>query len=282
MNTPIDAPDVESGVVSEFLHRLGFGDDAISVYIALVRNGPSTLYTLAKNSHTERTKLYRLTDELVAGGIIEEIPLYRHKTVKAVDINTIELLVNERVAQVSGVKQSLPVFSDAVRALASAAVPGVNVIHYRGVEGLRQMTWHTTRCRGLYRTYSYRFWNDIFGDAFTQRLNHEFTERKFRVHDLYSDQYLKYKKEWMKRVGKKPAGDWGFWKARYVPERIVAINQNIDIYNDTVAYSYWDGEDRFGVEIQNQRVADMQKQIHDLLWKMGKRIDTLDWRNPVW
>ncbi|OGM61731.1 hypothetical protein A2961_02265 [Candidatus Woesebacteria bacterium RIFCSPLOWO2_01_FULL_39_21] len=86
----------------------------------------------------------------------------------------------------------------------------------------------------------------------------------------------------MKRVGKKPGGDWSFWNARYITEKIVKINQNIDLYNDTIAYSYWDGSDIFGVEIQNQRVADMQKQIHDLLWKMGKKINILDWSNPKW
>ena len=65
-------------------------------------------------------------------------------------------------------------------------------------------------------------------------------------------------------------------------EKIVKINQNIDLYNDTIAYSYWDENDIFGVEIQNQRVADMQKQIHDLLWKMGRKINILDWSNPKW
>ncbi len=268
-------------IITEFLHRLGRSDDEIHLYMALVEHGPCTLLELSRYCGMERTKLYRLVDSLADGGIIEEIPVYKKRTLKAVDFNAIELMVKQKQAEDEMLRNSIGAFSQAVVTLSHKGA-GVNVVYYRGVEGLRQMIWHVLRCKGLYRTYSYRFWNDIFGDAFTMRLNREFIERKFRVHDLYSDQYLRYKKEWMRRVGKKPGGDWHFWDARYIPEKIVKINQNIDIYNDTVAYAYWDGEDRFGVEIQNQRVADMQKQIHDHLWKLGKRVNELDWKNPKW
>lgn len=74
----------------------------------------------------------------------------------------------------------------------------------------------------------------------------------------------------------------GLLESTLYPRKYVKINQNIDIYNDIVAYSYWDKGEMFGVEIQNQRVADMQKQVHDVLWKMSKRVDHFDWQNPVW
>ena len=269
-------------IITDFLTQLGCSNEAIKIYLALVKNGPSTLLKASKDSGIERTKLYRLVDDFLIKGIVEYVPAYKRKTIKAVDLNTFELLVKEKEAHAAALNRNLRTFAEAVKGISNSYIPGVNVVYYKGVEGLRQMTWHVLRCKGLYRTYSYRFWNDIFGDAFTMRLNREFIDRKFKVHDVYSDQYLVYKKNWMKRVGKKPGGDWSFWNARYITEKIVKINQNIDLYNDTIAYSYWDGSDIFGVEIQNQRVADMQKQIHDLLWKMGRKINILDWSNPKW
>jgi sugar-specific transcriptional regulator TrmB len=282
MNKVVSDQNYKTKLINDFLGRLGFSSEAIEIYLSLLANGPSTLLQVAKNSGIERTKLYRQIDDLVEKGIIEEMPAYKRKTIKAVDLNSIELLVKEKQSQAYSLNESLPNFAEAVKAVSSSSLPGVGVVYYRGVEGMKQMIWHILRCRGLYRTYSYRFWNDILGDSFTEKLNREFIERKFKVHDLYSDQYLTYKKNWMKTRGKKPGGDWNFWSARYISEKIVKINQNIDIYNDTVAYAYWDGDNIFGVEIQNQRVADMQKQIHDLLWKMGRKINTLDWANPKW
>jgi predicted transcriptional regulator len=282
MNNKNIDDDLKIKIVRNFLMKLDYSDEAVAVYLSLIRNGPSTLLTISKTSGIERTRLYRMIDDLVKKGILEEVPRYKRKTVKAVDLDTIELMVKEKMSSMASLESNFDTFADAVKSISSSFIPGVSVVYYRGVEGIKQMTWHVLRTKGLWRAYSYRFWNDIFGDTFTLRLNKELIERKIKVHDLYSDQYIKYKEKWMKEKKKKPAGEWSFWDARYVSEKLVKIDQNIDIYNDVVAYAYWDGNDIFGVEIQNQRVADMQKQIHDHLWKLGKRIDRLDWANPNW
>lgn len=269
-------------IVKDFLAQLGYSKDEISIYLSLVENGPSTLLKVSKNSSIERTKLYRIIDSLIQKGIVEEIPAYKRKTIKAADLNTIDFLVRKKQAEAFSLRENFLNFSDAITNLSKNSDSKVNVTYYRGVEGMKQMIWHLTNCDGFYRTYSYRFWNDIIGDKFTLELNKIMLEKKFKVHDLYSDQYFEYKKKWMETRGKKPSGDWSFWNARFISEKIVTINQNVDIYNDIVAYSYWDDEDIFGVEIQNKRIADMQKQIHDCLWKLGKKVDDLDWANPVW
>jgi predicted transcriptional regulator len=269
-------------VISDFLFQLGYTNEAIIIYLALIKNGPSTLLKISKSCSIERTKLYRLIDDFIKNGVVEEVPAYKKKTVQAVDINTIEFLVNKKIAETTALKDSFLLFKDSVKSLETQNLPNVNVTYYRGIEGMKQMIWHLTNCDGVYRTYSYRFWNDIIGDKFTLELNRVMIEKKFKVHDIYSDQYIKYKENWMKTRGKKPSGDWSFWESRFLSEKVVKIDQNIDIYNDIVAYSYWDGQDVFGLEIQNQRVADMQKQIHDVLWKSAKKVDHFDWQNPKW
>ncbi len=282
MNKTLKDQDLKTKIITDYLSQLDYSPEAIFVYLALIKTGPSTLLKVSKESGIERTRLYRLIDEYIEKGIVEEVPAYKRKTIKAVDLNTIELLVNEKQSQAKSLSENLDVFSDAVKNYSSSYIPGVNVVYYRGIEGMKQMIWHITRATGLYRTYSYRFWNDIVGDKFTLDINREMLLNNFKVHDLYSDQYIKYKENWMQSHGKKPGGNWGFWNARFISEKVVKINQNIDIYNDIVAYSYWDGSDVFGLEIQNERVASMQKQVHDVLWKTAKRVDHFDWANPVW
>ena len=140
------------------------------------------------------------------------------------------------------------------------------------------MTWNMLACKGLFRTYSYRFWEDLLGASFALKLNEELVRRKFKVHDLYSDQYIKYKEEYMRIHKVMPKGEWKFWHSKYIPEKLLKINQNIDIYNDVVSYYYWQGDETFGVEIHNGRVAHFQRQIHDHLWSLGKTRSQLDWR----
>lgn len=205
-------------MICNFLTQLDYSKDAIEIYLTLIKNGPSTLLRISKDSRVERTKLYRLVDQFIQNGVVEEVPAYKQKTIKAVDLSAIEILVKEKEARAISLASTLPVFSKAVEGFAKNNLPDVNVVYYRRIEGMKQMIWHVTRAEGLYRTYSYRFWNDIVGDKFTLNINREMLSKNFKIHDLYSDQYIKYKEEWMATRGKKPSGDWGFWKAHYIPE----------------------------------------------------------------
>jgi hypothetical protein len=260
----------------DYLTRLNFAPDAIHLYQVLVEHGPLTLLEASRYSHLERTRLYRLVDSLNQQGLIEDVPEYRHRTIKAASFSTIEMMVKEKDLNSRTLVSTFPEFLTALQNL-SCPTPKNNVIYYHGREGLRQMSWHILRAKGLYRTYSYRFWNEILGGKFTLRLNEEMVAQKMQVHDLFSDQYFKYKENWLKTQGHKPEGDWSWWHSRYISEKILKIDQNIDIYNDVVSYYHWQGEETFGLEIYDQRVADFHKQMHDLIWKMAKHTPHFDW-----
>jgi DNA-binding Lrp family transcriptional regulator len=264
-------------LVSEFLQKLGFSRDSTALFVTLTQNGPLTLLEASRKANLERTRLYRLVGELKQRGLIEEIPAYKRRTIKAASLSTIEMMVREQEMKVKSLSGSFPALAQALQTLTQSASES-NVIYYHGREGIKQMTWHILRCQGLYRTYSYRFWEEMTGLPFVLKLNEKMVEQKFKVHDLYSEQYLVYKKQWLKSHGSKPEGDWSFWKSRFISEKILLINQNIDVYNDVVAYYHWQGEETFGVEIYNERVAEFHKQMHDIVWKMAKPISHFDWR----
>ena len=265
-------------IIDEYLTALGFTKEEAALYLGLVRFGPMTLLEASRKTKIERTKLYRLIDTLAERGIIEDIPQYKHRTIKSADISTIELLVKERERQDTFLKQSFLEFSGQMQDLQKTQFPGNKVVSYRSKEGMRQMVWHILRCKGLHRSYSYCFWNDILGDAFVLKFNEELVMKHLTVHDLYSDEYIAYKNKWLASGRRGPEGDWGFWHSRYLPEKIVKIHLNIEIYNDVVAYYYWQDDEIFGVEIYNERVAELQKQIHDVLWNMAvTKPDGINW-----
>ncbi len=263
-------------IVDEFLSKLGFAADEIQIYKTLAQYGPLTLLETARRSGVERTKLYRLIDMLTDKGLVEEVPNYKRKTLKAADISTLEMMVKENKIKSDLLSKTFPTFLTAVNSL-TPKLSKNNVIYYHGREGIRQMAWHLLRSNKIFYTYSCSFWDEVLGGKFTLSLNEEMVKRKLKVHDIYSDQYLTYKDEWLKKHGYKPGGDWSWWRSRHIPEKILKIDQNIDIYNDVVAYYHWEGNETFGLEIYNERVSTFHKQMHDILWKMAKPDPRFDW-----
>lgn len=263
-------------LINDFLEKLGFDEPAIRVFKVLSKFGPLTILEIARKAQIERTRLYRLIDELGQKGLVEEVPNYKRRTLQAASLSTLELMVKEHRLKSEELTTTFPTFINALHSM----TPGLssnNVVYYHGREGIRQMTWHLLRTKGIYYSYSYRFWDDLLGEQFSLSLNEEMVKIKLKVHDLYSDQYFAYRKDWLKRHGHKPLGDWSWWKSRFISEKILKIDQNIDIYNDVVAYYHWEGDETFGVEIYNQRIAEFHKQMHNLVWTMAKPTKHFNW-----
>ncbi len=263
-------------IIKEFLTKLGFDEEDIKLFTTLTKYGPQTLLEAARHSNIERTRLYRLVDELAEKGLIEEVPQYKRRTIKAANLSTIEMMVKEEKIKSDALTQTFPTFINALQTL-TPTLSKNNVIYYKGREGIRQMAWHLLRTKGYYYTYSYKFWDEILGEKFTLSLNEEMVRVKLKVRDIFSDQYFEYKKQWLKTHGHKPLGDWSFWQSRHISEKILKVDQNIDIYNDVVAYYHWQGEETFGVEIYNEQVANFHKQMFDVIWKIAKPTKHFDW-----
>ncbi len=57
--------------------------------------------------------------------------------------------------------------------------------------------------------------------------------------------------------------------SRFISTEVLEINQQLVIYNDVVAYfSEIEGE-LFGVEIYNKNTAKFQKQLFEMVWRLG-------------
>lgn len=50
------------------------------------------------------------------------------------------------------------------------------------------------------------------------------------------------------------------------------LPHNLDVYDDVIAMYYWGDNDVWGVEIQNARMAEMQRSIFETLWGIAKKV----------
>ena len=64
-----------------------------------------------------------------------------------------------------------------------------------------------------------------------------------------------------------------YWQPRFISPKILTIQADIFIYNDifTICH-YLENNDVFCLEMKNQFLVDMQKQIFENLWSQSKPI----------
>ena len=61
------------------------------------------------------------------------------------------------------------------------------------------------------------------------------------------------------------------WRTRIIDPKILKITQETFIYNDVFAIVQWGPKEIFGVEIYNQQVADQERAVFNVLWKMASK-----------
>jgi len=254
--------------ITDFLEKLGLIPEEAKIYMALLEHGALTTLQVSKITTTPRTTVYRFLENLKKQGLVEEL-IDEHRTrAKAVELEKIESIIKKKEDDVKSLKNIYPEISSLLSGKTAMTQPATKVLFYRGQEGMKQLLWNTLRTKEMFRGYSYCTPVETAGVEFALEWALEFNTRGLQGRDLYSDQYVESAK---KNPYPSPI-TWDLWESRYIAPEILTIDHQIDIYNDVVAYYSWHEGEIFGVEIYNEKVARLQKQIFDVLWKMGKRI----------
>ena len=124
------------------------------------------------------------------------------------------------------------------------------------------MVWNVLKATTEVVGYTYRDLADFVGQKFMDDFAAEFIRRNLVIRDVFGDEY---KSKW------NPADNWaGHVKSRYLPDKILTIPHQMDIYDDVVSFYNWHEGEVFGVEIYNGKVARLQKQLFELAWEKGK------------
>jgi len=257
-------PGKHKDIIHVFLTSLGLSSHEAKVYQILIQNGVLTTLEVSRRVGLPRTSVYRMLESLKVQGLVEEVVEQYKTKVQAVAPDQLELLVKRKEEEAAELRTQLPTTTDLIYGSQTLKQPGTRVLFYRGIEGIRQMIWHVLKTEKLYRGFTFQNWQDLVGEKFVEEWSIEFDRKHIPAHDLCSDEYLENRKK------TRHVGVWRNWERRYVPSSVVTIDHQIDIYNDTVAFYHWEEGEIFGVEINNERVARLQKQVFDVLWKLGK------------
>lgn len=245
------------------LQQFGLDEIEITLYVHLIENGPKTPLDLSRETSVNRSRIYRYLDRLKAKKLIDEVNLGRGITLEASNPNNLELLIMEKEQEIKIQRENLPAIVKELTNPQVNLVKGIEIKHYHGTEGLKQMLWNHLSAKKEILVFGFENRNNIAGKAFAEKIRYEQVERKITKIEI--ENATDQGDYWYTKVP-----NWGkYYKSKYIPTRILDIKQYQVIYNDTISILSWNDGVKVGIEIENSPFVKMYKQIFWKFWDIA-------------
>ncbi len=255
--------------IIDYLTKLYVTPEGAQVYAYLLNREAQTAQAIARNTHIPKTTVYRRLEELKVLGLANEQLEENRKLFTTAPVSLLNLLLVKKEQELAELRAQLPVITQLLHNQSESYDPETKVLFYRGRDGIQQMLWNVLRAKTELLGYTYRDLTPLIGQRFYDTWRENFLRRGLRARDIFSDEYIrsKFGSAEPQSVG------WAEWRSRYLPAQLLDIQHQMDIYNNVVGIYNWVGSDVFGVEIYNEKVAQLQRQIFEILWKQGRVCD---------
>lgn len=258
-------------LVNQFLSGLDLNKEEILIYKTLIKKSPLTVLALSRVTNIPRTQLYRFIEKMQSNGLVEEIIDEHKKLYQSISPDDLERLIIIQENKAKSLRGLFQPVKDLLVGQTKITQAETKVIFYRGKKGIQQMVWNELKAQNEVAGYTHRVFESAVGKAFAKKIYEEFRLRNIRFKEIYSDEFLESLTKDGYEQPQYLANQRLFnTESRYIPKNILDIQHQLDIYNDVVAYYSWFEGEIFGVEIHNQKVADLQKQLFNLVWNQAK------------
>jgi predicted transcriptional regulator len=243
------------------LCMLGLSRDEATIYLELLK-GPTSHLKLAQATGINRTKVYRLADQLENRSLVAKRVDDGGMALVATDPSTLEV---ELVTQREVLDRKYTVFQSLLPQLEHirARNAGFIVHTYVGEKGFKQMLWHELNARDellsmgdtlLEKMVKSHRWAEEYrskvlaaGFHIRALINHDSPYKNFAQNKIYLNRY----------------------SCRCIPQNVLTLNHAIDIYNDTVAILRWNDDHKVGIEIIDASHAQAMRQIFESYWSLA-------------
>jgi sugar-specific transcriptional regulator TrmB len=250
-------------MILQRLKSLNLSSDEAHLYLELLK-GPATHLKLARATGINRSKVYRLADQLEKRSLVGMRTDDRGTFLMASDPATLEV---ELITEEENIKQKRQAFENLLPVLNLVKGNDASsfIVHtYEGEEGFKQMLWHELKTKGE---------NLMFGRAsLSDLISNErwITQHQQRMAQAdYNDQSI--------RVLVNPGEDRRKiftlatnYQYRVLMPDVLLLENQIATYNDTVAIYHWRHQQKVGVEILNAALAQTVRQMFNHYWELGQ------------
>lgn len=235
--------------IRTYFAKLGLEPEIADIYLALHTHGPQHLSQLARSSGVERTRIYRLIDQLLDSELIEVQSKGARGIATAAPIANLHILIRKKEEELKSLHDELGLVEQLL-AHNSLSSPGVRLQLYHGRDGIRHMLGNELRATAPIVGYASAPIETYVGKDFWQTW-----QKQLREHHI--------SRQLAPASHVTPAGQSNN-NDKQAP--------SCSIYSDVVAYYLWKDDDMYGVELYNKELADMQRLlIAPLLAHRAKR-----------
>jgi sugar-specific transcriptional regulator TrmB len=249
-------------MILQRLKSLNLSNDEARIYLELLR-GPATHLKLARATGVNRSKVYRVADQLEKRSLVSVRSDDRGTFLIASDPATLEV---ELVTEEENIKTKRQAFESLLPVLNLVKGNDASsfIVHtYEGEEGFKQMLWHELKTKGENLMLGRASLSDLIGN---ERWIRQHQERMSQ--SQYSDQSI--------RVLVNPSDDdrkiftlATNYQYRVLPVDTLLLENQIATYNDTVAFYHWRHQQKVGVEIVNKALAQTVRQMFNHYWELA-------------
>lgn len=246
-----------------YLVKLGLTPPQAAIYINLIQNGDGTPLSISRDTGINRTTVYRVIEEMNKEKLLtQEIEEHTNK-VSSVPIDQLRRILSEKQERLEELKQDWSNAEKLMEQIKHEKKSETRVKFYHGKTGIEQMVWNVLKTSSEIVGYTFRDLSHFVGEKFMKEFASEFRRRNLKMRDIHGDEYL----------ASLPIDNaWGSnMNSRYLPNTILAIPHQTDIYDDVVSFYSWNEGEVWGSEIYNPKVAQMQKQLFELAWEKAEK-----------
>lgn len=256
--------------IISLLTQFGVSEIEAKIYLEILSGRGDTALAISRHLKLARTKVYRLLDNLIARGLVITRLGERGAKFTALAQDQLDLLLSDREHELDKLKSSLPALQSQLAAFSlRGESPKSQVLYYHGLDGLKQVTHNSLKAKGELLTYELSTMNAFLSYKEAEDFRQKFVANKIVSRTLTNATHLEAWTDIPEIVEH-------FWEIRHLAPRGNPFQFEILIYNDVYCMYRYAGEEIFCVEIHNQELADMQRQLFEYLWSGAKKFKIIN------
>lgn len=256
---------IDYSIIRTYFEKLGLSSEIADLYIALHIYGPQTISQLARTSKIERTRIYRLQNELVNSNLMEVELQYKRQIFHAAPISNLRILLSKKEQELEQLQTELNSINEALTQDVITS-PATRIQFYQGIDGAKQLFWNQTKARSEVLSILHEPMQHKTKKVFFERWVHTINERGIPYRSIVDDNFIDELKTWRRHHKNKTKS----WQARRISSDAFTISNATIIYDDIVVYYNWKDGEVFGVEIHNADIANTQRQFFEMLWQQSQ------------
>lgn len=238
------------------LTECGFSKKEVSVYLALMELGTSTISPLAKKARINRTTVYDVIESLEKDGLVSRVAGKKKDTYRPESPDKLPLILEGRLRAMNQQLQRAKSLVGELRLLASRQLSKPRVTLYEGGEGIKSLYGDTLLSSEDIRSFSSTESLESFDAKFLSDYYQRRAAKKIFIKAIINDTPSAH--EYQSQDAKLHR------ELRIVPRELMDINPEVYIYDSKLAI--FSLKEKFGVLIESEDIAYAIKKLYDLAW----------------